>query len=319
MPGIVAAAVIGGLVAAAGTTDVEAASTTRPMVFGAAATTPASITDHEKALGKTLEGARLFKKWDSTIIGSNELWMRAHGTTPYISIKAARVGGKSISFSSIASATPGSALYKDMQRMASQVKGYKSTVYIIFNHEPEASSSRKSGNGPQFAAAFRKFVTVFRAEGASNAKFVATFTGWGFTRHDAQNVSNYYPGDAYVDAVAADVYNWASCRGQQWTSLASLIESFRVWGKAHPSKPLMLMEWGSSEDKSQPGRKAAWVNAADALFKQPAYAQFTAIMQWGGRFTANSANCGFDYASSASAKAAWVHMGQDAAYRGAIR
>ena len=193
--------------------------------------------------------------------------------------------------------------------MATQVKGYKSTVYIIFNHEPEAASSKKSGTGPQFAAANRSSSPCSGPRAATNAKFVATFTGWGFTRKDAGNVKNYYPGDGYVDAVAADVYNWASCRGQSWTSLASLIESFRVWGKAHPTKPLMLMEWGSAEDKSGSGAAgAAWVNAAAALFKQPAYAQFTAIMQWDGRYTANSSNCGFDYASSASARrpvAAW--------------
>lgn len=293
------------------------AATGRSVVFGASASSQSEVLTHQNALGKHMEGVRQYKKWDSTLFGRDELWMRDTGHTLYTSIKAQRMGGGHIRFADIAAAAPGSSLYRDMQDIAGQIKAYRAPVFIIFNHEPEASDSLKSGNGPQFAAAFRKFVTVMRSSGVTNAKYVATFTGYGFTRQDSKNVPrNYYPGDAYVDGVAIDVYNWAGCRGDEWKSLAFLIENFRVWGKSHPAEQLQIHEWGSVEDRSNAGRKAAWTRDAEELFKKPGYEQFTALLQWGGRNY--DAKCSFDYTTSASSKAAWVAMGHDAKYQGSV-
>jgi len=292
----------------------QAASTTRPIIFGAAAATKSQVLDHERVLGRHMEGVRVYKDWDDSLLGSELIWMRDTGHTPFLSIKARRNGGSYVKFSAIATAAPGSTLYRDMQRMAAQIKSYRAPIYIIFQHEPEEDGAyRNNGNGPAFAAAFRKFVTVMRASGVTNAKYVATFTGWGFKRKDTRNVAKYYyPGDAYVDAVAIDVYNWAGCRGDDWKSMAFLIEPLRQWGRAHPSEKLMLLEWGTVEDRAVPGRKAQWIKDAQALFKQPGYEQFSALLQWGGRNYA--AKCPFDYVSSASATAAWAAMGRDAAY-----
>ncbi len=259
-----------------------------------------------------MEGVRDYKSWGSPLFSSNQTAMRDTGHTLFLSVKAIRASGARVKFADIAAARAGSALYNDMVSMASQIKAFRNTVYIVFNHEPEASGSTANGNGPQFAAAWRNFVTIMRAQKVTNAKYVATFTGWGFSRKDSGNVANYYPGDPYVDAVAADVYNWASCRKQPWTPMSSLVAGIKAWGTAHPTKQLMLLEWGSVEDKSVPGRKAQWINDVDALFKTPAYSQFTALLQWGGRNIV--ANCPFDYTTSTTATAAWATMGRDPAY-----
>jgi hypothetical protein len=288
----------------------QAASPSAPMIFGAAADSQAQVLADESVLGRQMEGVRDYKSWDSTLFGASQTWMRDTGHILFLSIKAQRTNGTQIKFADIAAAKPGSALYKDMQSQAAQIKAFKDLVYIIFNHEPEATSA--NGNGPAFAAAFRTFVTVLRASGVTNAKYVATFTGWGFSRPDAGNVSNYYPGDAYVDAVGADVYNWASCRSQPWTSMASLTAGITAWGLAHPSKALMILEWGSVEDKAQPGHKASWIKDTQALFKTGAYHQYTAILQWAGLNTASQ--CSFFYTTSSTARAAWKTMGDDASY-----
>jgi len=290
----------------------KAATVASPMIFGAAADSMTMVQSHEKALGGHMEGVRVYKHWGGTLFGKSQYQMRDTGHTLFVSVKAMRTGGGAIRFADIANAAPGSTLYRDMQSMAAQIKAFRSPVYFIFNHEPEARASRTSGDGPQYAAAWRKIVTVFRNEGVTNAKYVATFTGFGFTRKDSHNVAYYYPGDAYVDAVAADVYNWGWCRGMNWRSMAALIEGIRVWGTKHPTEKLMLMEWGSAEDRSVPGRKAQWIREATALFKQPGYQQFSAILQWGGRNM--SGRCGFDYTTSASATDAWRDMGADPAY-----
>ena len=259
-----------------------------------------------------MEGVRDYKWWDATLFGANQLWMRDTGHTLFLSIKAKRSNGSIVKLSDIAAARSGSTLYNTMVSMATQIKNYHNTVYIILNHEPEASDSLTNGNGAQFAAAWRNFVTIMRAQKVTNAKYVATFTGYGFTRNDSRNVSYYYPGDAYVDAVAADLYNWGKCRQQPWTPMSSLVAGIKSWGGAHPTKQLMLLEWGSVEDPAVPGRKAKWIKDVSDLFKQSGYSQFTALLQWGGLNIDSS--CAFGYTTSTSATSAWVAMGRDAAY-----
>lgn len=290
----------------------QAASKSKPIIFGAAADNPTQVSADERILGRHMEGVRDYKSWDSKLFGNSQTWMRDTGHTLFLSIKAQRTNGARIKFAAISAATAGSQLYKDMQAQAGQIKAFKSTVYIIFNHEPEASASTANGTGPQYAAAFRKFVTVMRASGVTNAKYVATFTGYGFSRKDSGNVANYYPGDAYVDAVAADVYNWAACRSQPWTQLWQLLTGIYAFGQAHPSERLMVMEWGSVEDKAVAGHKASWIHSAQAMFKLPQYAQFTAVLAWSGINTTPS--CSFNFTTSTSSTAAFKVWGNDPAY-----
>lgn len=62
--------------------------------------------------------------------------------------------------------------------------------------------------------------------------------------------------------------------------METLISGLTEFGRQHPSKGLMLMEWGSGEDRRNPGRKAAWIKEMQSLFKQPAYSQYKPILQW---------------------------------------
>ena len=318
-PRLVASLALSGL--AAGTallgagSPAAAASAWHPMTFGAAASTKADVEAHERVLGSRLNGLRVYKKWDSQLFGWSQTWARDTGHTLYVSIRSARNNGSLVSWNEIAGATPGSPLYSDMQRQARQIKAFGATVYIAFNHEPEARASWGNGNGPQFVAAFRKLVDVYRAEGVTNARYVFTGTAYGFVRKDERRAENYYPGDAYVDDIAADGYNWYRCRSNGgWTELSQVIEGQRQFGYRHPGKGLMLWEFGSAEDWSQPGRKAQWLRNATQLFQQPGYEQYTAALTWEGRYYGDS--CGFDYTSSPSAQAAWVDMAHNAAFSG---
>ncbi len=70
-----------------------------------------------------------------------------------------------------------------------------------------------------------------------------------------------YPGDDYVDWIAADPYNFF--KQGAWRSLSFETRAWYRWARAeHPSKPLALAEWGSKEDPHDPMRKAAWLRQA---------------------------------------------------------
>lgn len=294
----------------------SAASNSDPIIFGASGSTRSMIEKNEQLAGQRVNGARVFKKWDNKLFTSSQTWARDTGHTLFMSIKSERANGADIKFADVANAKPGSRIYQDMQRQAQQIKAFKAKVYIAYNHEPEAGNSVSYGNGSQFAAAWRKVVSVYRAEGVKNAEYVWTMTAYGFNRKDSRRAELYYPGDAYVDHIAADGYNWYRCRTDkgQWRDLADVIEGHRQFGLKHPSKGLMLWEFGSTEDVAKPGRKAQWLRDSQELFQQKGYGQYRALLTWEGRNHSGSGKCGFDYNSSSSARKAWADWNRHPAY-----
>jgi len=296
----------------------EAASRRDPIVFGAVGSSKEEIRDHERVLGRKMQGLRVYKKWGSTLFGRDQLWARDTGHTLFLSVTADRRGGGFRSWSRIARAERGSKVYGEIVDMARQVKRFRDTVYFIFNHEPEASANHAKGSPRDFRRAWRTIVKTFRAHDVRNAEYVLTMTAWGFRRDDRHAADRYWPGRRYVDHIAADAYNWYGCRGgpRQWTSMRKLVSGLKDFGTRFPEKGLMLMEWGSVEDPLHPRRKARWMGKARELFKKPSYAQFKALLQWGGRSGAGLASCPFDYVTSRAAKKAWRKFGNDPAYTG---
>jgi hypothetical protein len=291
----------------------QAASASSPILFGAAAADQQQVQYDESVLGGHMQAIRDYKPWDGVLFGSQPTWMRDTGHTLFMSVSARRRDGSKIPFASIAAARPGSQLYADMQHIAAQIKAFGAPVYITFNHEPETTANQSLGNGAAFAAAWRNFVTVMRASGVTNAKYVVIFTAYTFRRTDSLGANAYYPGDAYVDGIGADAYNWYTCKGQPWTPMSTLVSGLKAFGAAHPTKQVMITEFGSVEDPAAPGRKAQWITDTENLLKSPGYSQFTAIMQWTG--LNNPSKCSFNYTTSSTATAAWVAMGRDPAFQ----
>ena len=85
----------------------------------------------------------------------------------------------------------------------------------------------------------------------TNARYLWIMTDYGYDwpTTDRRYAPKWYPGDAWVDDMGIDAYNWYGCRAgiaTPWKSLAVIIESFRRFGAMHPSKRLWLTEWASA-------------------------------------------------------------------------
>jgi hypothetical protein len=135
------------------------------------------------------------------------------------------------------------------------------------------------GDSAKFVAAWRRIVGIFRAQGATNVNFVwAPAEGW--YRGDAPKSYQAYPGDAYVDWVASDGYNWftssAWCGAMDdphagWCQFEEIFHGSLQATKSveldfRGRKPYMVAETGSVEDAATPGRKGEWFrNARDAI------------------------------------------------------
>lgn len=276
-----------------------------------------AITSFEATIGRQLAYTRDYLMWDSPFPTSYENWLAARGTLPMISVKPSTMSGKVISWASIAAAQPGSSIYNQMLTWANEVKAFGYPVYFTFDHEPESAASSIYGTNPaDFIAAWQNFHNVFVADGVTNATWIWIMTSYAFIvpPTDHRYAWNWYPGDAYVDALGADAYTAYTCDNPQgqWHSLAYQISGFVTFGAQHPTKPMWLPEFGVVEDPNTPGRKAQWISDAEQLFKGSAYDQFAGISYFNE--TRSGTACDWRISTSASAQAAFIALAQDPFY-----
>jgi beta-mannanase len=78
--------------------------------------------------------------------------------------------------------------------------------------------------------------------------------------------ANYYPGDAYVDWVGLDGYNWGDQSGNGYGRWVTFDEMFGAelndLARRYPSKPQMIAEIGAVEDPIDLNRKANFIRDA---------------------------------------------------------
>jgi hypothetical protein len=108
----------------------------------------------------------------------------------------------------------------------------------------------------QYVAAWRHIVAIANSEGATNIRWV-----WCPNVDDGDpryaSYASLYPGDAYVDWVGLDGYNWGTSQSwSTWQSIYAIFNGSVDKVRAITSKPVMIAETGSTE---LGGDKAAWI------------------------------------------------------------
>lgn len=245
----------------------------------------------ETSVGRKLAIVRMFYAWDSSFnAGSTstlEGWAKASGKVPVISVKTKRTNGSAVLWSDIANAVPGSTLYADIVRWADRMKAWGGTVYLCLNHEASNHKSLANGTAPEYIAAWQKVWSVFRDRGVTNVKWTWIMgdpTPWEVWPGDRRYGPKWYPGDAYTDVLAVDVYNWACSGGDDYRSFASLTQKFLEFVALHPDKLTLVAEFGTDEDPADPNAKANWImEAAESVKTWPNLVGFMAFhSQYGG-------------------------------------
>lgn len=157
-------------------------------------------------------------------------------------------------------------------------------IFVRFGHEMNGDwygwgGAQNGGNvnAPQQFIAMWRFVRGrFNAKGVNNVTWVWCPNHESVPQADWNRAENYYPGDAYVDWICADGYNWGT--SQTWSSWKTFDQVFRpiysTLTTVAPSKPFMIGEFASSE---LGGSKAAWIaDAANRIATQ--YPQIKAFV-----------------------------------------
>jgi hypothetical protein len=137
-----------------------------------------------------------------------------------------------------------------------------------------------------------------------------TTTAYSFRVNTARNPRTFYPGDAFVDWIAADGYNFAPGKpGAQWNSFTTVFNRWYTWAALRP-KPLMIAEYGVMEDPSQPTRKAGWYNDMRTAV-QTTFPLVQGVVAWSTTNTKEGNVYNWNVDSSTNSLNAWRAMSND--------
>ncbi len=113
------------------------------------------------------------------------------------------------------------------------------------------------GRQPLFVEAWRRFHKIVAEQGAANVTWTWLVNSiWSDPESDP---SPYYPGDAYVDWVGLDTYNWGRNPAQpdRWINPDQTVTpTLGILRNVAPTKPVAIVETASSE---YGGNKADWI------------------------------------------------------------
>jgi beta-mannanase len=159
---------------------------------------------------------------------------------------------------------------------ASQIKAWGQPVWVRFAHEMNGNwypwDEGVNGNTPgQYVAAWRHVHDIFARAGAANVIWVWSpnvVSGLG------SSLASVWPGDAYVDWIGLDGYNWGTLGkwGSTWQSFSQIFGPSLAQVESLSGRPIVIAETASTEVG---GDKAAWIQQFFAsLAAQPRIGAF---------------------------------------------
>src|SRR5437867_5422507 len=157
----------------------------------------AEVNALESSLGRTLDVDNRFYDYAAPITTGLESWDLQHGRIPMITWGAhdtrALASGSQDAW---------------IRSQARDIAALGQPVFLRFFHEFDSDYRASIVYSPaDFIAAWRHVHDLFDQERATNVVWVWCPTSWTFISKTPWP-PDYYPGDAYVDWVAADGYNW---------------------------------------------------------------------------------------------------------------
>jgi hypothetical protein len=203
-----------------------------------------AVNELEASLGRTLAVDHHYYPWDSPFPGANESFDVAAGRVPMVSWHG-------IDTAAIRSGSQDALI----RERAQAVKDLGNPIFMRWGWEMDGTRNQWWVVSPaSYIAAWIHIHRIFDQVGATNVVWVWCPSAEAF---DDRVASSYYPGNAYVDWVCADGYNWAPAKpGTSWRSFGSIFTSFYDWAK-QTGKPIMIGETGVLEADGD--QKASWL------------------------------------------------------------
>jgi beta-mannanase len=223
---------------------------------------PEALTEVQTKIGKKVAIAHFYTGWSNLVnpkfvnqlqIASNNGWRPMVSANPYFFDKC-QANGKTL-YQAINSGN----CDNFMKNVGISLKQYGHPIFLRFAWEMNIPSMdwsiQKTRSSPfDYISAWQRFHTIVAAQGADNVIWV--FAPNTFSSSSIA-YNQLYPGDAYVDWVGLDGYNWGTT--QSWSSWQSFNQvfsaSYSTLTAIAPGKPFMLSEVNTTDVG---GDKAAW-------------------------------------------------------------
>lgn len=232
-----------------------------PDPYWSPSTWPGALDKFDAAAGRRPQVVQWYVQWEGRqpFPTASASYVRTRGQTPMITWESWDWTG-----------TADQPVYSDARILAGDydayitqwakaAKAYGTTVYVRWGAEMNGNwnpwDPGVNGNtAAQYVAAWRHIHAIFTAQGATNVKWAWTpITEYG----GSTPLASVYPGDAYVDLVGVDGYNWGTTRPwSSWQSFSQVFDATVTKIRTLTKKPLWIFEMASAE---QGGNKAAWI------------------------------------------------------------
>jgi hypothetical protein len=151
-----------------------------------------------------------------------------------------------------------------IRQWATDAKKWGHPFFLRFNWEMNGdwfpwSEAKNQNQAGEYVQAWRHVHDIFTEVGATNVTWVwcpnVDFPG-------SLPLDRLYPGDAYVDWIGMDGYNWGPGQGPLagWNSFPEVFgPTYDRLSRMSPNKPMMIAETSSTESG---GSKADWITSA---------------------------------------------------------
>lgn len=206
-----------------------------------------AVSTWEAVLGRKLDIVHTYKRFDEPFFTASDLNFAARST-----LMLSWAGGDS---RSVVSGRHDNLI----REKARQVRDFGEPLLMRYRWEMDRPNLQATMWSPEDYIAMWKHVrTLFAEEGVRNASWVWCPTIEGFERG---NAPSFYPGDDQVDWVCVDVYS-----GARFVPLGEHLKPFFAFAAQHPTKPVMIGEYGVAR-QYESAKRAAWIRHGTAVWK----------------------------------------------------
>ncbi|MFL5901355.1 MAG: glycoside hydrolase family 26 protein [Solirubrobacterales bacterium] len=283
---------------------------TVPVGASCFATSGETLDSFKSRYGRFPSIALSYRGLDATLLFSSEKnELKERGVAPMVTVEP-YVGGQPVSIQDIA----GGKYDSYIRSQAASAASYGQEVLLRFAHEMNGAWYPWGGEPIAYVAAWRHYVDVFHAYGASNVKFV-----WSPNVNASGNIpfDAYYPEDfshpGYVDYVALDGYNWGGTVG--WRTLRQIFRASYIHLNAlSGGKPVILAETASVEEAN---KRPRWIRTS-FLETIPKEMPNVVAVVWFDRNLAAEGNRDWTLESTAGSISAWQDVVNSPLYGGNV-
>lgn len=152
---------------------------------------------------------------------------------------------------------------------ATAAKADGKRVLLRFGFEFNGDWFNWGGKPKRFIAAWRHTHAIFRDVGADNVEWVWSPNIVSIPRDAKNSMHHYYPGDAFVDCVGVDGYNFGDHHDEwhKWESFETVYREFLTKDiRRYPDKPIIITEFGCAPGDGD--QRAQWFRDAYAYLQR---------------------------------------------------